>query len=157
MHFAAGGGHEAVVTALLDAGADADAQGRFGRTPLTDALNEGKLACAKLRLARGASATVKSKHKEFEPPLVVLVAAAANTTSAVSRNGKLVPAGKDFYGTRRNPFSMLSSPSWPLAPTPMRPIPSRTTPLCSSADACPTTFAFPLPTCCWNAAPAPTR
>ena len=109
MHFAAGGGHEAVVTALLDAGADADAQGRFGRTPLADALNEGKLACAKLLLARGASVTVKSKHKEFKPPLVVLVAAAANTTSAVSRNGKLVPAGKDLWDQKESLFDVIQS------------------------------------------------
>src|SRR5215467_1621377 len=92
LHFAAAAGHEAVVATLLDAGADPNAQGKLGRTPLTWALGEGKLACAALLLSRGASATTKSKHKEFQPPLVVLASAASNTTSMVARQGKLVPA-----------------------------------------------------------------
>lgn len=97
LHFAAAGGHEAIVAMLLDAGANPNAEGRYGRTPLTDALREGKLSCAKLLLARGASASFKSKHKQFDPPLVVLASGVSNTTSLVSRNGKLVPAGKDFW------------------------------------------------------------
>jgi ankyrin repeat protein len=97
LHFAAAGGHEAVVVALLDAGANPNAEGRLGRTPLTAALGQGKLACAKLLLSRGASPSAKSKHKQFDPPLVVLTTAISNTTSLVARNGKLVPAGKDYW------------------------------------------------------------
>ena len=97
LHFAAASGHEAVVATLLNASADANAQGKLGRTPLTWALSEGKLACAALLLSRGASAAAKSKHKEFQPPLVVLASAASNTTSMVARQGKLVPAAKDLW------------------------------------------------------------
>ena len=53
LHFAATAGHETVVAALLDAGANPNAQGKFGRTPLTSAPGEGKLACARLLPARG--------------------------------------------------------------------------------------------------------
>jgi ankyrin repeat protein len=109
LHFAAGGGHDAVVTALLDAGADPNAEGKFGRTPLIFALSSGKLATAKLLLSRGASATVKSKHKEFKPPLVALIAAASNTTSLVARNGKLVPEGKDFWDQKPALLEMIQS------------------------------------------------
>jgi len=109
LHFAAAGGHEEVVSALLDAGANPNAEGKLGRTPLTEALREGKLSCAKLLLARGASAGAKSKHKQFEPPLVVLAAGVANTTSMVARNGKLVPAGKDFWDQKEALFELIQS------------------------------------------------
>jgi len=109
LHFAAGAGHEVVVAMLLDAGANPNAEGRYGRTPLTEALREGKLSCAQLLLARGASAAVKSKHKQFEPPLVALLAGVCNTTSLVSRNGKLLPAGKDFWDQKEDLFEIVQS------------------------------------------------
>ena len=109
LHFAATAGHETVVAALLDAGANPNAQGKFGRTPLTSALGEGKLACARLLLARGASASTKSKHKEFEPPLAVLASSTANTTTLVSRNDKLVPAAKDLWDQKEALFDLFQS------------------------------------------------
>src|SRR4029079_7670459 len=84
-------------------------EGKFGRTPLTDALREGKLSCAKLLLTRGALAGAKSKHKQFESPLVVLAGSAANTTTMVARNGKLVPAGKDFWDQKEALFELIPS------------------------------------------------
>lgn len=109
LHFAAAGGHEAIVAMLLDGGANRNAEGKFGRTPLTSALGEGKIGCAKLLLARGASPAVKSKHKQFDPPLVVLASGVSNTTSLVSRNGKLVPAGKDFWDQKEALFELVQT------------------------------------------------
>ena len=109
LHFAAAAGHEAVIAALLDAGANPNAQGKFGRTPLTSALGEGKLACARRLLAGGASASTKSKHKEFEPPLVALASSIANTTTMVLRNGKLVPAAKDLWDQKETLFDLFQS------------------------------------------------
>ena len=109
LHFAAAGGYETIVAALLDAGADINAQGKFGRTPLTCALAEGKLLCAKLLLARGASVTIKSKHKEFKPPLVELALAASNTTSLVARNKKLVPQAKDLWDQKQTLLELIQS------------------------------------------------
>ena len=107
IHFAATGGHEAIIATLLEAGANPNAQGRFGRTPLTSALGEGKINCAKLLLARGASASTRSKHKQFDPPLAVLTNGVSNTTSLVSRNGKLVPAAKDFWDQKEALFELV--------------------------------------------------
>lgn len=109
IHFAASGGHEAIVAMLLDAGANPNVEGRFGRTPLTSALGEGKLSCAKLLLARGANPAFKSKHKKFDPPLLVLANGVSNTTSLVSRNGKLVPAGKDFWDQKEALFELVQT------------------------------------------------
>lgn len=89
LHFAGRSGHEAIVAALLDAGADVNAQAADGRTPLVAALSNGELNCATLLLERGAVANPQSRRKDFAYPLVVLSRLMANTSSLVSRNGKL--------------------------------------------------------------------
>ena len=56
---AARGGDAAVVTALLDKGADVNAKFRYGATALFKAAERGNTAVVKVLLARGADASVK--------------------------------------------------------------------------------------------------
>ena len=58
LHLAAGGGHEAVVEALLSWGATVDPQSHGGTTPLYAACQEGYLACVLALLMAGASVSV---------------------------------------------------------------------------------------------------
>jgi hypothetical protein len=61
LHEAVGEGRMAVVTRLLDAGADPNVPDEFGQTPLSTAVRWGKPDAAKLLLDRGARADVVNK------------------------------------------------------------------------------------------------
>jgi len=75
IHFAAAGPIPAVIEELLNAGADPNAQGNWGRTPLTFAARAGKLDNVRLLLKRGADVKFKSKKKADMGPLYAVVSA----------------------------------------------------------------------------------
>jgi len=64
LHFAAGGYHVALAEALLEAGADVDAEDSHGNTPLFRATFEsyGRGEMTRLLVAHGADAAQPNKH-----------------------------------------------------------------------------------------------
>ena len=60
LHYAAGGGHLAIVRLLLDHKADVNAKSKGGQTPLFAAVEKNRLEVAKLLLANQASPNVKA-------------------------------------------------------------------------------------------------
>ncbi len=67
---------------------------------LLKSAKDGDLQSMQTLIAGGVNVNVKfkqSKSVQFDPPLVALISAACNTTSLVSRNGKLVPIAKDLW------------------------------------------------------------
>jgi hypothetical protein len=90
LHCALRNNHVAVAEALLDKGADPNAIGRYGRTPLTCAVSEMSLDGVWLMLRRGADVNLKTKRKDVAPPLYVAVSAITATTSMKMVAGKMV-------------------------------------------------------------------
>jgi ankyrin repeat protein len=74
LHFAIESGNPAVIEELLNGGADIDAQGNWGTTPLSIAAVNGNVEVVKLLLKRGAKANLKTKRKTDMPPLYAAVA-----------------------------------------------------------------------------------
>jgi ankyrin repeat protein len=74
LHFALKGNHLAVAEALLDAGADPNALGGYGRSPLTIAIAENNLDALRLLLKRGADVNLKPKNKDYVLPLLAATA-----------------------------------------------------------------------------------
>jgi ankyrin repeat protein len=90
LHHALMGNHVEVARLLLDAGADPNAQANFGFTPLLYAVQELNPAAVRLVLERGGLPNLKVKRSGYEPPIYVATGTICNTTSMVSRNGKIV-------------------------------------------------------------------
>jgi ankyrin repeat protein len=93
LHFAAAGGYIDVITLLLDAGADPNVHGRYGRTPLTEAIFTGHADAVRLLLSRGANVKLKAKRKDYEAP-----AFAAASTRNVEVLRIILAAGADPNG-----------------------------------------------------------
>ncbi|PKK46147.1 hypothetical protein CI102_8363, partial [Trichoderma harzianum] len=67
LHIAAGRGHEAMVTLLLDEGFDLESQDEEGWTPLQCAAAKGREVVVRLLLQKGAN--IESKDKDGQTPL----------------------------------------------------------------------------------------
>lgn len=90
LHHALTNKHLAIAELLLNAGADPNAVGRYGRTPLTSAVAAMSAEAVRLLLGRGADVNLKPKRKDYEPPLYVAASTINATSSMVMRNGKMV-------------------------------------------------------------------
>ncbi len=99
LHFAVAGKNPAVVEELLNAGANPNAVGRYGRTPLVVAIYEQNVECAKLLLSRGAHVRLQTDRKNYFPPisaaadvknplLIELVLGAGGDANTVDRFGQ---------------------------------------------------------------------
>ena len=97
LHFASANGHLPVIEALLDAGADPNAHGRWGRTPLTLAIQQKQFDAVRLLLVRGADVKLKPKRKDYDPPLVELTTLITNTTSLVWNGTAMVPEAAELW------------------------------------------------------------
>jgi ankyrin repeat protein len=99
LHFAVPTKNLALVEELLNAGANPNAVGRYGRTPLVVAIYEQNMDCAKLLLSRGADVKLKTDRKNYLPPisaaadvknpaLIELVLQAGGDANTVDRFGQ---------------------------------------------------------------------
>ncbi|KAJ6439191.1 Serine/threonine-protein phosphatase 6 regulatory ankyrin repeat subunit A [Purpureocillium lavendulum] len=87
--WAAKNGHETVVQVLVEKGADINANGRYGRTPLSWAAEDGHEAVVRLLVEKGADIDAKGRYG-----LTPLLGAAENGHEAVVR--LLVEKGGDI-------------------------------------------------------------
>src|SRR5262249_54726430 len=99
LHAAAAGGSTAMVRALLDAGADVNAEEENGRTPLHVAATNRRKEVAALLLARGAKVDAKNKSDHFTPLHSAALAGSTEVAGLLLANGADVLGGwngKDF-------------------------------------------------------------
>ena len=93
LHFAVSGKHRAATEALLDAGADPDAVGNFGRTPLVMAIYEDDVEGVRLLLKRGARVNLKPPRKDYEPPLSAAATIKKSDTIHSAKSGGAATLG----------------------------------------------------------------
>ena len=67
LHWAARGGHTAIMALLLDHGAEIDAKNLFGNSPLVDALLTKQSAAVDLLLQRGANVNMRNNFYKHTP------------------------------------------------------------------------------------------
>jgi len=93
LHFAMASRHVAVAEALLDAGADPDAIGNYGRTPLVMAIYEDDAEGVRVLLKRGAKVNLKPRRHDYEPPLSAAAAIKKSDTIHSAKSGGAVALG----------------------------------------------------------------
>lgn len=87
LHFAVAGKHLAVAEALLDAGANPNVVGNYGRTPLVMAIYEDDIEGVRLLLKRGANVNLKPRRSDYEPPLSAAAAIKKSDTIHSAKSG----------------------------------------------------------------------
>ena len=107
LHYAMEGKHATVAEALLDAGADPNAVGGYGRTPLVMAIDKDDIEGVRLLLKRGADVRLKPSRKDCEPPL--FAAAAIKTSDKINSVKEGGTVRTSFVPQFRNPeiFKLL--------------------------------------------------
>ena len=93
LHFAVSGRHVAVAEVLLDAGADPNVIGNYGRTPLVMAIYEDDIEGVRLLLKRGANVNLKPRRSDYEPPLSAAAAIKKSDTIHSAKSGGAVALG----------------------------------------------------------------
>jgi len=93
LHFAVSGRHAAAAEVLLDAGANPDAIGNYGRTPLVMAIYEDDVEGVRLLLKRGAKVNLKPRRSDYEPPLSAAAAIKKSDTIHSAKSGGAVALG----------------------------------------------------------------
>ena len=93
LHFAVAGRRIAVAETLLDAGADPNAVGNYGRTPLVVAIYEDDIEGVQLLLKRGANVNLKPRRNDYEPPLSAAAAIKKSDTIHSAKSGGAVALG----------------------------------------------------------------
>ena len=93
LHFAMSGRHTAVAEALLDAGADPNVVGNYGRTPLVMAIYEDDIEGVRLLLRRGANVNLQPRRKDYEPALSAAATIKKTDTIHSAKSGGAVTLG----------------------------------------------------------------
>jgi len=93
LHFAVAGRHGTVAKTLLDAGADPNAVGNYGRTPLVTAIYEDDIEGVRLLLKRGANVNLKPQRKDYESPLSAAATIKKSDTIHSAKSGGAATLG----------------------------------------------------------------
>jgi ankyrin repeat protein len=95
IHFAIVGGHQSVVEALLEAGADPNVVGNFCCSPLGLAISSGNFDMVRLLLRKGADIKLRTRKSDYDPPLIVAIHGKHSSAMKVEMVRFLLDSGAD--------------------------------------------------------------